>query len=695
MGRVERGQVQPREYLRVAQGERSAVGDRHAGPEAHVLVGGGGVPVDPGDPEVAGTGGEDLDGQRVARPRMGEPCHGELVAAERARDLVGSGDPLAVEPDVGAVVDPVEAQPERAAGRRGRQRELRAVPPGRAERAVAGHGQVGEVLSDRVRGARQRAEGHAEVGIGIGAVADEGADDRARNGRAMPALGPEANPGHRLPLDHDLPGGLDRPAGIEGLVKAGRIGGPRRRRQGEQQRRRARERPRPLQARPAQERGDTRRERKQAHLHVAPARRQEDVGPPGQGHDRGHGVQPHLEGARVVGQPLAQQRHRDDLPDELHDHPGGDEGGDDLVQAEERRDDRHRAQDVERDVGELLGRVDVREGLEEVALDRGRERDARIAEEQREDRPERGPQDHQRDRHRRPPPVQPLHELRDHVLRVEHLPPGDHAEEREVEQEVPHRAPEDREEDRARDHARRVPDLVADVADVVVAQVVVDRDEGRAAQAEHEAAVEVEGPGGEVERARGVKAREAGGHHRQHRRHRPHPQRHRQAAEERDPPRQQDDGEQARGRAHVAAPPAGEARPQIACVLPEADEPGGDLERSAQHERPDEQERHEPPPAGRSVGLAEEAVAAARAGQGRAQLAPHLPVAQHDEGPHPPAQQRLGASHGGHQEGDGDERADPHHVGHVEGGGVQEAEAAGEVGTRGGGRRDRLHVSDS
>ena len=61
-------------------------------------------------------------------------------------------------------------------------------------------------------------------------------------------------------------------------------------------------------------------------------------------------------------------------------------------------------------------------------------------------------------------------------------------------------------QDRARNHARRILDFVADVADVVVAQVVVDADPRRRAEADQETQREVERAGRKIERdARGSK----------------------------------------------------------------------------------------------------------------------------------------------------------------------------------------------
>ena len=63
---------------------------------------------------------------------------------------------------------------------------------------------------------------------------------------------------------------------------------------------------------------------------------------------------------------------------------------------------------------------------------------------------------------------------------------------------------DDADEDRARDDARRIPDFVADVADVVVAQVVVDADPRRRAEPDEETHREVERAGREIERHAGI-----------------------------------------------------------------------------------------------------------------------------------------------------------------------------------------------
>ena len=66
------------------------------------------------------------------------------------------------------------------------------------------------------------------------------------------------------------------------------------------------------------------------------------------------------------------------------------------------------------------------------------------------------------------------------------LAPGDDADDREVDQQIDDRDEDDADQDRARDHPRRILDLVADVADVVVAEIIVDADSRRRARGRSE-----------------------------------------------------------------------------------------------------------------------------------------------------------------------------------------------------------------
>ena len=121
------------------------------------------------------------------------------------------------------------------------------------------------------------------------------------------------------------------------------------------------------------------------------------------------------------------------------------------------------------------------------------------------------------------------------------LAPRHDADDREVDAEVDHRDGGGADQDRPRDHAARVAHLVADVADVVVAEVVVDPDARRGAEPEEEAEREVERAGREVERDVRIEVQRARDDHGEHREQRADPERDRDRADRVDAPVEQRD----------------------------------------------------------------------------------------------------------------------------------------------------------
>ncbi len=119
-------------------------------------------------------------------------------------------------------------------------------------------------------------------------------------------------------------------------------------------------------------------------------------------------------------------------------------------------------------------------------------------------------------------------------------------------------------------------------------------------------------------------------------------------------------------------------RPDVARIAGEADVARGNLERPAEDELPDEEERDQSAEALAAIGLAEVHVTAAGARHRRAELAPDQAVGDRDEHRHEPAEQRLRPPQPGHEERNRDEGTDPNHVRHVERGRLQQAEAPGE-----------------
>src|SRR5579859_7095112 len=81
-------------------------------PEAHVLVGRRGIPIDPRDAEFVGMGSRDFDGNYVPGAGFHVLRDIERVAAKSANDFIRAGDFLSVDPDVGAVIDASKLEPD-------------------------------------------------------------------------------------------------------------------------------------------------------------------------------------------------------------------------------------------------------------------------------------------------------------------------------------------------------------------------------------------------------------------------------------------------------------------------------------------------------------------------------------------------------------------------------------------------------
>src|SRR5690242_5501001 len=98
-------------------------------------------------------------------------------------------------------------------------------------------------------------------------------------------------------------------------------------------------------------------------------------------------------------------------------------------------------------------------------------------------------------------PIDLLHEGRDDEVRFRmlicrhELAPRYDADDREVDPDVDDRDGDGADQNRTRDHPTRFPYFVADIADIVIAQVIVDTDSRRRAESEEEAEREVEGAG--------------------------------------------------------------------------------------------------------------------------------------------------------------------------------------------------------
>src|SRR5207237_6587602 len=107
------------------------------------------------------------------------------------------------------------------------------------------------------------------------------------------------------------------------------------------------------------------------------------------------------------------------------------------------------------------------------------------------------------------------------------LPPRNDADDRKVDSDIDDGDGDGADHDRSRNDSTRVLHLVADIADVVVAEVVVDPDAGRGAESKEETQREIERAGREIESDARVEVRRAGQDHCQHRDQRANPERYR------------------------------------------------------------------------------------------------------------------------------------------------------------------------
>src|SRR6266850_6006892 len=323
-----------------------------------------------------------------------------------------------------------------------------------------------------------------------------------------------------------------------------------------------------------------------------------------------------------------------------------------------------------------------REHPEEVAVLRRRVGDAGISQQQREHGPERGPQNHRREYGRDARSEDALHEDRDHEIRLwvrsrrHELAPRHDPDDREIDRHVNQRHRHRAQQDRAWNHAARILYFVADVADIVVAQVIVDADARRRAKPQEKADGEVERPRREIEREPGVEVQSAGHNHHDDRENRTDPQGQRNRGDGFYAAIQQCDVHEPDRGDHQHRLRRRDALPDVAEVLRETDISGRDFERAAQDELPDEEKPHQPAHRCGAVAVPQIAERAARSRQSGPELAPHHAVAQNDDQRDRPAEHRLGAAERGHEQRNRDERPDADHVRHVERRGVQQAEAA-------------------
>src|SRR5207253_6648398 len=103
------------------------------------------------------------------------------------------------------------------------------------------------------------------------------------------------------------------------------------------------------------------------------------------------------ESARTLGIAQAEDHRPDDLRDERDDGADREDRLQHVLEGDETEDRGHASQEQQRDNRVRLGGVQLREEREEVPVARRGVEDAGVAEEEREDRGEGGPEDEDRD----------------------------------------------------------------------------------------------------------------------------------------------------------------------------------------------------------------------------------------------------------------------------------------------------------
>ena len=104
--------VHLRDHRGIAYGHRAAGRDINLAPQSHVLVGWRRIPIYESNCQISIGWREDLNGECILRSWLRELGDVEFIGAPCARDLLEVGDLLAIHPDIRAVVDPSEIQPD-------------------------------------------------------------------------------------------------------------------------------------------------------------------------------------------------------------------------------------------------------------------------------------------------------------------------------------------------------------------------------------------------------------------------------------------------------------------------------------------------------------------------------------------------------------------------------------------------------
>ena len=208
----------------------------------------------------------------------------------------------------------------------------------------------------------------------------------------------------------------------------------------------------------------------------------------------------------------------------------------------------------------------------------------------------------------------------------------------------------------------RVAHFFADHANVVVAAIVVHRDEGSGSQPDGELARKMKGVRREIERHRWVEMEYTAHQHpsrgRQHNRSDPDGE----SIDRANRAQQQQRIQHADRGCQRGKPPAMKRGNKVLGILRKTNRARSDGDGSDQDDLPEEKKAGEAAQAEWSERLQEVMIGAAGLRHRRAQFSPDHTVAKRDHGAEDPAQHRLWSAHRGQGQRDGEKGPDPDHV---------------------------------
>ena len=131
-----------RNYCRISHRHRTAGAHADLAEQTHILVGRRRVPVHEGDGQISVRRRKYFDRQDVCLAYQSGVGDVELIGAPGTRHVIFFRDLLAIQKDVGAIVDAGKIQPDGLALIACWQRERLAIPPRHHKRAVLLHGDI-------------------------------------------------------------------------------------------------------------------------------------------------------------------------------------------------------------------------------------------------------------------------------------------------------------------------------------------------------------------------------------------------------------------------------------------------------------------------------------------------------------------------------------------------------------------------